>query len=128
MQDGCRQKKISPVASLGCHQPFCLVTIAIFLRIPVGRKNLNAIVFSRSARLLLLEEEPGGADASVARGGDCSLFQAAGVLGGGEHLPATAAAGCWCYGAGSLGLEFATPPGASGCWRAAGSLTGKGPC
>jgi hypothetical protein len=31
-------------------------------------------------------------------------------------------------GAGSLGLEFATPTGASGCWRAAGSLTGEGPC
>ena len=33
-----------------------------------------------------------------------------------------------CYGAGSLGLEFATLTGASGCWRAAGSLTGEGPC
>ena len=60
---------------------------------PVGRKNLNVIVFSRSARLLLLEKEPGGADGSVARVGDCSLFQAARVLGGGERLLATAAAG-----------------------------------
>jgi hypothetical protein len=40
----------------------------------VGRKNLNAIVFSLSVRLLLLEKEPGGADASVARVVDCSLF------------------------------------------------------
>jgi hypothetical protein len=31
-------------------------------------------------------------------------------------------------GASSLGLEFATPIGVSGCWRAAGSLTGEGPC
>ena len=29
----------------------------------------------------------------MTRVGDCSLFQAAGVLGGGEHLPATATAG-----------------------------------
>src|ERR1700730_5224805 len=43
------------------------------LKPPVGRKNLNAIVLS--ARLLLLEKEPGGADASVARVVDCSLFQ-----------------------------------------------------
>jgi hypothetical protein len=47
---------------------------------------------------------------------------AAGVLRDGEHLPATAS--CWCYDAGSLGLEFVTPTGASGCWRGAGSLTG----
>jgi hypothetical protein len=59
----------------------------------VGRKNLKAIVFSRPARLLLLEKERGGTDASVARVGDCGLLQAAGVLGGGEHLPATATAG-----------------------------------
>jgi hypothetical protein len=69
----------------------------------MGRKNLNAIVFSLSARLLLLEKEPGGADASVARVGDCSLFQAAGVLGGGEHFACDSS--CWRYGAGSLGLE-----------------------
>jgi hypothetical protein len=62
----------------------------------VGRKNLNAIVFSLGH---IGQQGPasgkrtGGADASVARVGDCSLFQAAGVLGGGEHLPATAAAG-----------------------------------
>jgi hypothetical protein len=35
---------------------------------------------------------------------------------------------CWCYGADGLGLEFATPTGASGCWRAVGSPTGEGPC
>jgi hypothetical protein len=45
----------------------------------VGRKNLKAVVFSVSW-LLLLEKEPGGADASVARVVDCSLFRAAGVL------------------------------------------------
>jgi hypothetical protein len=39
------------------------------------------------------KKEQGGASASVGWVGDRSRFQGTGVLGGGEHLPATAAAG-----------------------------------
>jgi hypothetical protein len=52
-------------------------------RAPVGRKISRPLssLGTWGSRLLLVEKEPGGGDASVARVGDCSLCQRAGVPG-----------------------------------------------
>jgi hypothetical protein len=76
------------------------------------------------SRLLLVEKERGGGDASVARVGIAAWFSPRASL---VWRTFACDSSCWCC-ARSLGLEFATPTCASGCWRAARSLTSEGTC
>jgi hypothetical protein len=70
-------------------KPFSVVATAWLLqKIVAGRKKLG----SRDGPFFWKKEQ-GGASASVGWAGDGGRFQGAGVLGGGEHLPETAAAG-----------------------------------